>query len=172
MKSNEYNDVSKQSENRPRLLTVLCVLSFISLGFSALGILFSLIGGKPSADAIEQTYLRSLQNVSELRSRNMEGLASFFEQSAALAKYQQENYWQVMASNILVTTVGFLGVLYMLKGRKLGFHLYIWYSLLSVGISFLIIPSSMVQVPTVVMGLVLSGFFVFLYSKNLAWMNK
>ena len=168
----EEQEINQKPVKRPTLLTVLCVLSFVAIGFSIIGLLIALISGKPSAEEIENTYNMSMQAAREMKAKNMLGFAEFFEQAAELSSYQQQNYWKVMAMNILTTGSGLIGVLMMFKGKRLGFHIYIVYNLLSVGGSFLIIPSYMVQFATVLTGFVFSGLFDYLYSRNLKWMNQ
>lgn len=173
--SENYTDMNEEiqgNKKRPVLLTVLCILSFIVVGFGLLGVLFSLIGGKPSAEDIENTYNVSIQAAGDMRDRQIIWLADMLEQAADLAAYQQHRYWSVLSINALTMITGFVGVLFMFKGRKLGFHLYIIYNLLSIGGTFLIVPSHMVPMASVIINLVISGLFIFLYSLNLKWMNK
>lgn len=168
----DMNEDVQENRKRPVLLTVLCILSFIVVGFGLLGVLFSLIGGQPSAEEIETTYNLSIQASGDMRDRQIIWLAEMLEQTADLVAYQQHRYWSVLLINALTMITGFVGVLFMFKGKKLGFHLYIIYNLLSVGGTFLIAPSSMVPMASVIMSLILSGLFIFLYSLNLKWMNK
>ena len=169
---NNYQESNQQPKKRPVFLTVLCVLSFIAIGFSFLGLVLALTSGKPTAEEIENTYNLTMQTARDLRVKNMVAFADFFEQAAELASFQQQNYWKVMGMNLLTTGCGFFGVLMMFKGKRIGFHSYIIYNLLSVGGSFLIIPSHMVQFATVLTGFVFSGLFVYLYSRHLKWMNQ
>jgi len=166
------NQPENQAPKRPKGLTVLCVLSFITIGFSTIGLLTMLLGGKPSADQIESTVLQSQQMASGFREQGTVWLADFIEQAAELASHQQRNYWQTVGMNALTTIAGFIGVFWMLNGKRLGFHAYIIYNLLSVGGSFIITPAHMIQMPTVIMSLIFSGLFVFLYSKHLACISK
>jgi hypothetical protein len=71
-----------------------------------------------------------------------------------------------------VLLIGLLGALMMWQAKKLGFHLYIGYSLLAIiQIYFFVSPS---DVPSfvVIWGLLMSVLFVFMYSRNLKWMTK
>ncbi|MDR0802439.1 hypothetical protein [Fluviicola sp.] len=173
--SDYFSPVNEQQEKpskRPVLLTVLCILSFIVVGFGLLGVLISLAGGQPSAAEIEKAYNLTMQMASDNRDQNITFLAEILEQMAEMTSYQQHHYWSVLLVNAITMGTGFAGVLMMFRGRKLGFHLYIIYNLLSVGGSFLIIPSHMIPMISVIMNLILSGVFVFLYSLNLKWMNK
>ena len=166
------NQPQQEPAKRPVLLTVLCILSFIVVGFGLLGVLLSLLGGEPSVEQIERSYNQMMQLASDNRDQNVIFLAELLEQMAEMTSYQQHHYWSVLMVNALTMGTGFAGVLFMFRGRKLGFHLYIIYNLLSIGGSFLIVPSHMIPMVSVIMNLVLSGIFVFLYSLNLKWMNK
>lgn len=168
----EMNQEIEQNPKRPVLLTVLCILSFIVVGFGLLGVLFSVIGGQPSPEEIEATSNQLIQTASDMRDKNIIWAADMIEQMADLTVYQQQRYWSVLLVNALTMLTGFMGVLFMFRGKKLGFHLYIIYNLLSVGGTFLIVPSHMVPMATVILNLVISGVFILLYSRNLKWMTK
>jgi hypothetical protein len=173
--SEDYLDVNQgnqENQKRPVLLTVLCVLSFIVVGFGLLSVLFSLIGGEPTNEQITEAYNISMDFSNEMRDKQIIWLADMMEQSADIVVYQQHRFWVVLLVNFLTFGTGFMGVLYMLKGKKLGFHLYIIYCLLSVGGTFLIAPTHLISMTSIISGFVFSGLFVFLYSRNLKWMTK
>lgn len=171
----EYTGMNPETGNnqkRPVLLTVLCVLSFIVVGFGLLGVLFSLIGGAPTEDQIMQAYNLTINMANDMRDKQLIMMAEILEQSADLVVYQQHRFWLVLLVNFVTYATGFMGVFYMLKGKRLGFHLYIIYCLIAIGGMFLTAPSHLISMPSVIMSLVFSGLFVFLYSRNLKWMNK
>lgn len=166
------NQETEQRKKRPVLLTVLCILSFITVGFGVLGVLFTLIGGEPSPEKIQAAYNELVQMASEMRDKQLTTVADMLEQAADLTVYQQHRYWSVLGINALTMITGFVGVLFMFRGKRLGFHLYIIYNLISIGGTFLIVPSHMVPMVSVIMNLIISGLFIFLYALNLKWMNK
>lgn len=166
------NEPQEAPVKRPTLLTVLCILSFIVVGFGLLGVLLSLAGGEPTPETIEKSYNQMMQTASDNRDQNLVFVADMFEQMAEVTSYQQNNYWLVLLVNAVTSGTGFAGVFMMFKGRKLGFHLYIIYSLLSFGGIFLIMPPHIDPLSSAIMSLILSGVFVFLYALNLKWMNK
>lgn len=173
--SEEYMNINQETEQpkkRPVLLTVLCILSFITVGFGVLGVLFTLIGGEPSPEKIQSAYNELIQMASEMRDKQLTTVADMLEQAADLTVYQQHRYWSVLGINALTMITGFVGVLFMFRGKRLGFHLYIIYNLISIGGTFLIVPSHMVPMVSVIMNLVISGLFIFLYALNLKWMNR
>ena len=168
----ELDQDQEEKKKRPVLLTVLCVLSFITIGFGTIGILGSLVSGKPSLEEIDKGYNTTIQAASDLRDQNAVWAANFFEQMAEMNVYQQQRFVAVQLLNVVMIITGFIGVLFMLRGRKLGFHLYIIYNLLGIGGVYLIVPFELVPKIVLILNLFLSGLFVFLYSLNLKWMNK
>lgn len=159
-------------QKRPVLLTVLAVLSFIVIGYGFLGLLTSMLAGQPSPEEIDKGYQQIIQSVSDLRDQNAVRLADFFEGLANMIAYEQQHFFSVMLLNAVTIITGFIGVLFMLRGRRLGFHFYIIYNLLSIGGVYLIVPFELVPTILLITSLFLSGLFVFLYSLNLKWMNK
>jgi hypothetical protein len=88
-----------------------------------------------------------------------------------LAVYTNANFYTDKLLNLGIYSLGFVGVVSMLKGRKLGFHLYIIYNILSL---FSIYASAPIdQVPTFYLGFfgVIAAVFVFLYNLNLKWLK-
>ncbi|AEA44695.1 hypothetical protein [Fluviicola taffensis] len=168
----DNNQENLENKKRPVLLTVLCILSFIIIGIGLMGVLFSLLGGQPSDEEITATYNASLDVASGMRDRQIVWMAELIEQSADIAVYQQRRFWSTLLMNFVTFGTGFMGVLFMLKGKKLGFHLYIIYNLISVGGAYILLPSHMIPMSSVIMNLIFSGLFVFLYSRNLKWMTK
>lgn len=168
----EVEQEREPSQKRPVLLTVLAVLSFIVIGYGMLGLLASMLSGPPSPEQIDEGYQQIIQSVSDLRDQNAVAVADFFEQFANMILYEQEHFFPIMLLNAVTVITGFIGVLFMLRGRRLGFHFYIIYNLLSIGGVYLIVPFEMVPNLILIASLILSGLFVFLYSLNLKWMNK
>lgn len=168
----EVEQEREPSQKRPVLLTVLAVLSFIVIGYGMLGLLTSMLSGPPSPEQIDEGYQQVIQSVNDLRDQNAVAVADFFEQFANMVLYEQEHFFPIMLLNAVTVITGFIGVLFMLRGRRLGFHFYIIYNLLSIGGVYLIVPFEMVPNLILIASLILSGLFVFLYSLNLKWMNR
>ncbi|WP_430403583.1 hypothetical protein [Fluviicola sp.] len=173
--SENYTEIDQEVEKNPKrpvLLTVLCILSFISTGGTLLVTLPSMLMGQPSPEKIENDYNVSVQAADDMRDRQMTFMADMIEQAAEVTAYQQHHFWTVMSLNLLASAIGLVGALFMFRGRKLGFHLYIIYCLTSIGSIFLTAPSHMVSMASVIIALVFSGLFIFLYSRSLKWMTK
>lgn len=162
----------EQEEKRPTFLTVLCILSYITLGFAALGFIGSLVSGPPSSDQIEATEIELMKTATQFRDQGQTWAANVMEQITEFTTYQQVNFWFTTGLNALGALTGFLGVRMMWKGKRRGFHFYIIYNLIGVGGVYLVAPAHVVPSFVVISGLIFSAIFVGLYAINLKWMNK
>lgn len=165
------DEITQGREPRPNFLTVLCVLSFVFLGLSLAIGLFGLSQGPLSDGQMLEQKVELTKSVDEMRALNMESFAVMMEKISRMSESINENFYASSILSILVMGLGLFGVIKMWKGFKIGFHLYIAYSLLTVvQIYFFASPA---DIPTfvVVWNLVISGLFVLLYSRNLKWLS-
>lgn len=156
---------------RPVFLTVLGILSLITIGFGILSSVLGLLSGPMSAADLEATLAGSAQSAQQLQEMGESEWAETIFKIMQLAVYTNANFYADKLLNLGIYSLGFVGVVSMLKGRKLGFHLYIIYNILSL---FSIYASAPIdQVPTFYLGLfgVIATIFVFLYSRNLKWLK-
>jgi hypothetical protein len=83
-----------------------------------------------------------------------------------------DNFLFFTGISTLFSAIGFVSVFLMFRKEIYGFHAYIVYSILSsISIYFILSPSE-VPTPLIVVNLLFSGLFVFLYSRNLAWIKN
>lgn len=167
----EVIDVQPE-DKRPVILLVAAILSFISIGLSAIGLVISLFIGPMNEDQILESRVDTAKQKTELR--NAGGPPSFIrlmDQMQAMAEEANEKFYLATGLNFLTTSIGFIGVLFMMRRRKLGFHLYIVYSLLSLGAMYLYISPQNIPTISLILGLIFSGIFVFMYSRALKWMR-
>jgi hypothetical protein len=71
----------------------------------------------------------------------------------------------------MVLALGLTGVILMYKRKKLGFHFYIIYSLGLVVLPYLFNPITGIPTILTVVGILYGAFWVFLYSRNLQWLQ-
>jgi hypothetical protein len=164
-------DTRQEKEPRPSFLTVLCILSFISLGLSLLSGLMGLISGPMGEEMVLEQKMEWAKMADELRSVGADGFVRIIDQFSRMIDSLNANHYGNTIVTIFVRLIGIVGVILMWKGRKNGFHLYIVYSILAIiQLYFFVSPA---DIPTVmiVVNLVISGLFVFLYSRNLKWMS-
>lgn len=166
----DYTEETDRTE-RPKFLLVLCILSFVYIGWSLITGLISLVSGPMGEEELLNMRVELTKSMNEMHDLGMKSLASFFDKMIHLTESTNAAHHAVASSNIVILLIGLLGTIWMLRGKKLGFHLYIIYSLLaSVQIYFFV---SAVYVPTflIVFSLIISGLFIFMYSRNLKWMK-
>jgi hypothetical protein len=139
------------NKRRPDLLTVLCVLTFIGSGISAL------------ANGLVYLTLDSLIAAYE------EGAFDIFEGKLQLEAIEtllnvRSSYYLLQA---LFFSVSFYGALMMWKLRKIGFHLYTIAQIVLLILGKVFIPS----LPFPLVPLLIMVTFVILYARNLQFMR-
>jgi len=160
-----------EKEPRPSFLTVLCILSWVWIGFALLTAFLGLISGPASEEMMLEQTLQWTKLGDELRSVGADGLVHMTEQMVRMMESLNANHYPNTIVTVLDLFIGLVGVIFMWQGRRLGFHLYIVYSILAiVQIYFFVAPS---DIPTIgiVFNLLIAGLFIFLYARNLKWME-
>ena len=168
------SDITFQEEapKRPVLLTVLSILSLITMGFGALGNLFSWISGPSSEEVMYEQKVEFAKAKTDMLDVGADGFATFFDKMYAMLEQTNQSFVLSQLISTLMLTIGIVGVVFMLKQRRLGFHLYIVYSLIGVGGIFLYVSPSDVPTFLTIVNAIFAGLFIFLYSRTLHWMTK
>lgn len=156
---------------RPVFLTVLCILTFISTGLSMLGLVFSLLAGPMSDDEVETIMAKGMVQVNELRDQGMTYMADQMEKINNIQSYTNQSHYLVLGVNFCAIVLGFAGALLMWKGNKLGFHSYILYNIVSILSMYVAVPVNEVPTLVIILGVIFSSIFIFMYSRNLKWLN-
>lgn len=166
----EQNEINS-NEPRPVFLIVLCILSYIWIGFSLLFTLLSVSHGPSTKDEMISNKARISKSMNDMREAGMESWIPTFKKIEIMSEKLNENYYLMTAISVLALLLGLFGVISMWKGKKNGFHFYIIYSILaSCQVYFFVSPD---YVPTflILLNLIISGLFVFMYSRNLHWLK-
>lgn len=166
------SDFREEEKPRPGFLTTLCVLTFIWTGLSIIGSLFSLIKGRQSEEQLLTAKIQLTEAMSQMKKMNMDGLADFYEKLILMSENVNANFYLSLCTSLIVVGIGLFGALKMFKGVKIGFHLYIIYSLLSIASVYVYINPANVPTVMIVVNTIIAAIFVFMYSRNLHWMNK
>ena len=156
---------------RPGFLTTLCVLTFISTGLSTISNLFSLIAGPLSDEQLKDVQVTMMEFADQMKSANLDSVAEVYEKLFRIQEATNANHYAFVLSTLVILGVGIFAAIKMMKGSKLGFHLYIIYSLLSVVQLYFFVSASIIPTFMVVTNLVFALLFIFLYSRNLKWMR-
>ena len=161
----------QEEERRPGLLLVLSILSFISIGFSILATVISLAAGPMSEDEMIEQRVEITKSKTQMRQAGMHGMVTFFDKFQGMIEETNENFY--LSKGVLMVTdlAGLFGVILMLRRRKIGFHLYIIYSLLALGGMYLYVSPQNIHISLPIVNVIFAGLFVFLYSRTLKWMR-
>lgn len=169
----ELDNIQEESQpKRPTFLKVLCILTFIATGLSFLGIVPRLLTGPMSEDAIADTIIMFDKLSENMRELNFSSLAEFYEKSKLMTLDANDKFYLSNSVNLIMTLLGLISAIRMWQGYKIGFHLYIVYNLLALGSIYFYTPFEHVPTVIVIMNLLLSSLFIFLYSRNLHWLTK
>lgn len=164
-------DSFNEDQKRPTFLKVLCILTFISTGTSFFGPVFQLIRGPQTARELTLQKRVMAKAIDDLRDLHQDYIANLYEQLSATAVELNNVHYLYNATLLLMVLLGLGGALLMWHRRKLGFHLYIVYSLFSALGVYLFVSSGSYPVVFAITSLIFSGAFVFMYSRNLSWMK-
>lgn len=162
---------SENQPKRPVFLKVLCILTFICTGLNLLILLMSLAQGSPSAEQIQLEETRTLESIASLRAQGLDEVAQLMERIANMSTYTNAMPYTMIMLNILTTALGLLGAVFMWQGKKLGFHMYILYSLAAISVIYVAVPFREVPLLFPVSNMIISGAFILMYSRNLKWMK-
>ena len=161
----------KGDDKRPQFLKVVSILSFISLGFAFLGNISQLISGPASKEDMLNQKVEMTKSITQLEQMDAEYWIESVRKLIAMSESLNNSFYAVTFLTFISALIGLFGVLKMWKGSKIGFHFYIIYSLISVGQVYLFVSPQVVPTFVVIWNILISGVFVFMYSRNLKWMK-
>lgn len=156
---------------RPTLLTVLCILSFVSMGYSVLTNFSGLASGPSSKEEMTAAKAQLSKSIQDSKAQGMDYFVSVIQKVARMGEQLNDNHYPVTIVSLLVSLFGAYGVYLMFRGAKLGFHIYIIHCLLALVTIYLFVSVANIPMFFTLFGFSLSGLFIFLYSRNLKWMR-
>ena len=161
-----------QPTRKPTFLVVIAVISFIYIGLSFFGTVTSFLSGPMNQEAWEMYEATMYESVGQMNDLGMTGMAAMVEQVIQMSYIANFDYF--VLNNLLqliALLIGALGVFMMLRLKKIGFHLYVIYSLLPVVIMYLLFPTEVIATFVVLSTLVISAIFCVLYALTLKHMK-
>lgn len=162
----------EEKTKRPTFLVVLVVLSMISLVLTFFSSLLNLMSGPMQEEVLETFTATQYESIAVLRDLGSDGMANFLEQIIQMSVYQNNEIF--VSSNgvsFIASILGIIGVMMMYRLRKLGFHLYVIYSLSPFVIYYLLFPISLIPTVMVIGSFIISLIFVLLYARFLKLME-
>lgn len=161
------------SSKRPSFLTLLCVLTFIYSGFSLISALNSITNGPPSTKEIRIQDAELSKSIKDLKKiEGSETAINLIKKFDEFNKLVSKNFWFFSISSLIISLLGIFAAQRMFTGFKIGFHLYIAYCLIGLLVFYVVIPAQSIPTSMVIFSLIISALFIWMYSRNLSWMNK
>lgn len=161
-----------EQPKRPTFLVVLAVLSYITIGIGTVATIFALVAGPSSPEQMEQEEAQLYESVKVMEDAGMHDIVELFETSYNQAAYiNNEVFYSFNILTLISLIIGFIGVYLMMKLKKVGFHLYVAYSLLPIIIMYALIPMELIIGATIITSVILSAIFCILYGLNLKHMK-
>ena len=176
METIDYNEQEQGQEQetpkRPVFLTVLVILTWVSVGMMIMTNFTGLVTGPLGEEELLEQEIKAAESIVELREVGQDSFVQFIEVGLERNRYLHEKaFYQANTVTLILAILGAVGAWYMWNRRKLGFHLYIVYSLLTVVQSYFIYPMDLIIQVEIYFNLAMSAMFVFMYSLNLHWMS-
>ncbi len=162
---------TSNKENRPGRLLVLCILSWVNIGFSLVISAYQLLSGPTPEGKIIASQAELKGAILEMRDSGMHYLADVLEKFSDMTAVLNNYHYEHGLLTISILIFGLIGVSFMFLGKKLGFHLYIIYSILSLGQLYVFFSASEIPSMLTYYELIISGIFIALYSRSLIWMK-
>jgi len=156
---------------RPVFLLVLVILSSINIGISSLGSIGAMLGGKPGKDMVKNAKLDFANMREQLDKAQADDFIYIIDQMEGVTLKMFKHFQAYNSVQFMVLALGLTGVILMYKRKKLGFHFYIIYSLGLVVLPYLFNPITGIPTILTVVGILYGAFWVFLYSRNLQWLQ-
>jgi hypothetical protein len=160
------------NEDRPTLLKVLCILSWVYTGLSFIVTLGAFFQGPLNDEEMTFQKVELAKSTAEMRDVKMDFLADTFDQLQRMSEATNSNFYASSIITLSVILLGILGVYLMWQGKRTGFHLYIVYNLMTIAQLYIFISPSDIPTFMVVFNLIFSGLFIFLYSRNMDWLKN
>lgn len=167
----EQDLIPTQASKRPVFLLVLVILSALNIGISMMGAVGGMLGVKPDAELAKNSKLDFANMREQLIKAEASDYVYIVDQMESVTHNMFVHFQSYNSLQFLVLAFGLAGIALMYLGKKLGFHLYIIYTL-----GLLLMPyffNDIKAIPAVltIAGVLYGGIWVLLYSRNLYWLK-
>ena len=154
---------------RPTLLTILCILSFI---FGAWGLFdsFRTAFTDSPKEHLETTKAEMESQLSQVQGPGSEMAQKLMEQAIAIAEKEVENAKPIGMSGLVLSALSLVGVWMMWNLRKTGFWLYLLATIGGLMVPFFFLGAYMVTFLGVGFMALVAIIFIVLYAVNLKHM--
>jgi hypothetical protein len=167
---NEDQDL-ETTVKRPKFLLVLVILSGINIVTSIIGALSGMLGSKPDQAMIKSAKLEFANMREQLQKADAEDFIYIIDQMQSVTVNMFKHFQAYNSFQFLILVLGLTGIVLMFRGKKLGFHFYIIYTLGLVLLPYFFNPITGIPTLLTIVGIIYGGIWVWLYSRNLHWLK-
>ena len=167
----QINESQEENTERPRFLLVLCIMTILNAGLTLVNGLFSLFSAKPSEAEIAKANTQISKSLDLLIDQELYYWVDVIKKVQIMTEAMYTNFMAYITVSIIVSLCGLLAAIFMLKGKKIGFHAYIIYSFLWILQSYLFVAPQNVPSVLVIFNILFCVGFIFMYSRNLKWLR-
>ncbi len=171
MSNTEQSDKSVVKSRPPRFLFALIILTWCNTGLAIMSSLFTLLMGKPSLEEIKQSKVVLATSMNQMLEIKMYYLANLMQKIQYLTDAMYANFIGFHLVSLTVAAIGSVAALFMFQGKRLGFHLYIVYSLVYLAQTYLFVNPAFVPTEMVVINAFFAFIFILMYSRNLTFLK-
>lgn len=166
------NSINDPEPKRPNFLVAIIVLSSVSIVSSLYSTLKSLFAGPMDKDQVDVYLAEQMESISLLRDQGADDIADMVMDVVDMSIYQNnEVFYSFNVATLLALFVGAASMFLMFRLKKLGFHLYVAYSLLPIIWFYVFLPGDIIPNFLVFGSLFISAVFIVLYALNLKHMK-
>ncbi len=120
---NTLDPTNEENTPRPKFLTVLCILTFISTGLGLVSGLYNLIFvGKQSEEAMLDTKVAMAQSTSELKDLGMTSLVDMMEKIDRMTVEINDNFYLASMISLVTVSIGLFGAFKMFEAKCLRYN--------------------------------------------------
>jgi len=165
----ELDNIGQDDKSkRGKTLPVLCILSWVMIGLTVLGVSFSIIRGPYSEAEMLEQKLAVMTSVNE-------DMPEFFNEmmlnSLTILERTNEQFYLMNSLNVISVLVGFFAVLFMYRLKRMGYWLYILYSAIPICISIYFFGDIKSTMTMLMYSSVFTLTFIILYGVQLKRMS-
>lgn len=174
MYTDDQMDLPKYSDGgkMPIFLKVLLILTSIAVGFGLLSAILAFFMGPIAQEEIDGIMAPNLILAKDLSTQGYDYWALEMEKITRQIDYTNQKFYLNQTLAVFAYSIGLVSVWMMSKGKKIGFHLYIIYDILAFASVYFIIPISEVSSLAQIVNGIITGIYIFMYSRNLHWLTK
>jgi hypothetical protein len=162
------NLMEDDKTRRGKTLPVLCILSWVMIGLTVLGVSFSLIRGPYSEEEMLEQQLAVYEVVND-------DMPEFYNEmmlsSLTILERTNEKFYLMNSLNVVSVVVGFFSVLLMYRLKRVGYWLYLLYSAIPICISIYFFGDIKSTMTMLVYSSIFSLTFIILYGVQLKRMS-